>query len=64
MNEQCPTTGPMPTSKPPGPHNFSRFDVLMSMLQEWRSEDHEDAIKLHRNQIIEIIEGVKALRRP
>lgn len=64
MNEQGPTTGPMVESnRPKAPHNFTRFDTLLSMLQEWRSGDHEDAITLHRNQVIEIIEGVKAQRK-
>lgn len=58
-----PTTGPMVEStRPRTPHNFMRFDTLMSLLQEWRSDDHQDAIMLHRSQVIEIIEGVKALR--
>lgn len=58
------TQGPMAESnKPRSPHDFKYFDPLMERLQEWRSADHEDAITLHRNHIIEIIEGVKALRR-
>lgn len=57
------TTGPMVESnKPKAPHDFKYFDPLMERLQAWRSDDHEDAITLHRNHIIEIIEGVKALR--
>jgi len=34
----------------------------MIILEKWRTADHEDNILLSRNQIIEIIEGVKALR--
>jgi hypothetical protein len=59
-----PSAGPMPAAKPPGPHNFNRFDALMNFLQEWREDDHADAITMHRSQIIEIIESVKALREP
>lgn len=44
-------------------HDFSRFDPIMEALQHWRNQDHADNISLHRNQVIEIIEGVKALRR-
>lgn len=62
MNE-APTSGPMPTPKPPGPYDFARFDKLLDGLQEWRSDDHEDNITLCRSYVIEIIEGVKALQR-
>lgn len=39
-----------------------RFDLLMRGLEVWRNENHEDNIVLHRDTVIEIIEGVKALR--
>lgn len=45
-------------------HDMTRFDRIMERLQEWRSADHEDHIALSRHQIIEIVEGVKALRTP
>ena len=57
------TTGPMvEISRPNAPYDFKHFDSLMSFLQKWRNADHEDMITLHRSQMIEIIEGVKALR--
>lgn len=43
-------------------HDFTRFDTIMEALQHWRNKDHSDNISLHRNQVIEIIEGVRALR--
>jgi hypothetical protein len=55
--------GPAPAPRPPAPYDFSRFDVLLAGLQDWRSDDHEDNITLCRSHVIEIIEGVKALRR-
>lgn len=54
------TTGPSPTFTP-RPHDLTRFRKIMDALQRWRSADHEDAIALTRNQIIEIIEGVREL---
>lgn len=56
------TTGPE-SNRPDAPYDFTHFDSLMSFLQKWRSADHEDMITLHRSQMIEIIDGVKALRR-
>ena len=44
------------------PHDLAKFNLLMDELQCWRLDDHADAITLHRNHIIEIIEGVKELR--
>lgn len=38
------------------------FDRIVTELQAWRDEDHGDAKVLHRNQIIEILEGIYALR--
>lgn len=62
MNGEA-TTGPMVESKrPKAPYNFRHFDTLMDFLQKWRNADHQDMITLHRSQMIEIIEGVKALR--
>ncbi len=58
-----PTQGPAPAPRPRGPYDFTKFDRLMEGLQEWRSDDHEDNIVLCRSYVIEIIEGVKALRR-
>lgn len=58
-----PTTGPMMPPSKPYVHDMRRFNLLMDSLSIWRSEDHEDATWLSRNQIIEIIEGVKQLRR-
>ena len=57
-----PQQGPAVPTKP-YTHDLTRFNQLIDILQRWRSADHEDAITLHRNQIIEIIEGVKQLRR-
>lgn len=44
------------------PRDMTAFDALMERLQAWRNADHEDSTLLSRNAIIEIIEGVKALR--
>ena len=49
-------------ARDPKPHDFSRFDNLLVDLVGWRDADHADNISLCRGQIIEIIEGVKALR--
>lgn len=63
MDGQSPTTGPMlESSRPKRPHDFTRFNTLMGNLQHWRNADHDDHISVHRNQAIEIIEGVNALR--
>lgn len=60
---QSPTTGPLVESNwPKRLHDFTRFNTLMNNLQDWRNADHDDCISVHRNQAIEIIEGVKALR--
>ena len=59
-----PMQGPAPAPRPRGPYDFSRFDRLMADLQRWRNADHENGIFLRRNFVIEIIEGVEALRRP
>jgi hypothetical protein len=53
--------GPAVEFKPRPKQLTPRFLKLMDDLREWRSADHEDARVLHRNQIIEIIEGVDAL---
>lgn len=50
-------------ARDPGPYDFSRFDAVMENFQIWRNADHEDVMAVHRNCIVEIIEGVKALRR-
>lgn len=57
----------IPTRPEEGPppilnYNFSKFDELMRELNKWRDLDHEDTLTLHRNQIIELVEGVKWLR--
>jgi hypothetical protein len=44
-------------------NDSSRFDNLMITLQEFRDRDHSDFLYLHRNQVIELIEGVKALQK-
>lgn len=55
--------GPMPESGlSKKPHDFKRFNRLMGNLHEWRNADHDDYISVHRNQAIEIIEGVRAMR--
>ncbi len=38
------------------------FERLVNELQAWRDKDHEDAKVLTRNEIIEILEGIKSLR--
>jgi hypothetical protein len=43
-------------------YDFTRFNELLESLQKWRSTDHEDNLVLCRSYVIEIIEGVKALR--
>ena len=52
----------LPTG-PRGPYDFRAFDRLIGKLQIWRLDDHEDNIVMCRSHIIEIIEGVKALRK-
>lgn len=54
--------GPPAPSRPRGPYDFAKFNEKMRLLEAWRSADHEDNIALSRNFVIEIIEGVKALR--
>ena len=39
------------------------LDKVVARLHDWRNADHEDAKVLCRNEIIDIIEGVNALRR-
>jgi hypothetical protein len=63
MNQSA-TQGPAPAPRPPAPFDFARFDRIMHALETWRSADHEDTMWLHRNHVIEIIEGVKALKQP
>jgi hypothetical protein len=59
-----PTQGPAVVSKPDlRPYDYSRFTRLMDGLQKWRDDDHEDTILLYRSDMIEIIEGINALRR-
>lgn len=41
-----------------------RFNHIMKHLTVWRNADHEDNLTLCRSDIIEIIEGVKALTLP
>lgn len=60
---RSPTQGQAVEPKPRGPHDFMAFNALLDSLQEWRSADHEDNIVLCRSYVIEIIEGVKALRQ-
>jgi hypothetical protein len=38
------------------------FNGLVSGLQAWRNADHEDAITLHRDSIIELLEGIETLK--
>ena len=56
-------TGPAVKSSKEYRHDLRRFNLLIDSMSIWRSEDHEDAMWLTRNQVIEIIEGVKELRR-
>jgi hypothetical protein len=44
------------------PYDFKKFDEVLRRLQAWRDADHEDNLVLYRTHVIEIIEGVKALR--
>lgn len=62
MNESGPTQGPAITSLSKPREVTQHFTKIMEGLQAWRSEDHEDNITLGRNTVIEIIEGVKAVR--
>jgi hypothetical protein len=39
------------------------FNRIVTELQEWRDEDHEDTKVMTRNDIIEILEGIYTLRR-
>lgn len=61
MDEQQPGQGPVVKFRP-RPFDFARFDRLMEKLQAWRSDDHEDNIVLCRSEVVEVVEGVKALR--
>lgn len=56
--EQGPPITFMPRKRP----TSAWFERLMTELQTWRDKDHEDARVLTRNEIIEILEGVKSLR--
>lgn len=38
------------------------LDQILCALQIWRNMDHADKIEMSRNDVITIIEGVKALR--
>jgi len=58
-----PSSGPMSPTRPYRHDLEKRFDGLMKALNWWRNEDHEDALSLCRSDVIEIIEGVKELRR-
>jgi hypothetical protein len=60
---QTPAQGPKVIPLAPKPFDFYRFDGLMDEFQIWRDEDNENNFLLSRNEIIEIIEGVNALRR-
>lgn len=57
-----PTEGPVNFTIRSRTHDFRWFDRIVRGLQEWRNADHEDAKMLHRNEIIEIIEGIRALK--
>lgn len=46
------------------PATPSRFQRLVEFLQKWRDEDHEDFTPLGRGDIIELLEGIYALRGP
>jgi hypothetical protein len=63
MDASQPETGPAIVPSKPYRHNMKRFDTLIEGLAQWRGDDHADAINLHRSSIIEILEGVKELRR-
>lgn len=63
MDAGTPTAGPAVTSSKPYVHDLTRFNRLIGSMSIWRCEDHEDAMWLTRNQVIEIIEGVEQLRR-
>jgi hypothetical protein len=61
---RTPTQGPsVARTRPRSPHDFSRFDQLLNRLEQWRNDDHNDNLVLSRTYVIEIIEGIKALRR-
>lgn len=55
------TQGPAVTTPRKPREVRKQFLTLMEKLRQWRSDDHEDAMVLHRNLIIEIIEGVDAI---
>lgn len=38
------------------------FDKRIDFLSQWRNEDHEDTIVLHRNDVVIILEGLKLLK--
>jgi hypothetical protein len=38
------------------------LDQILTALQIWRNMDHADNIRLSRNDVVTIIEGVRALR--
>ena len=37
--------------------------AIIDFLQEWRNEDQQDWISLHRSQVIHILEELKELQR-
>jgi hypothetical protein len=41
----------------------TRFNKLIDSLQDWCNRDHEDNFTLTRSQAVDLIEGVKYLRR-
>ena len=38
-----------------------RFRQIVSVLQKWRNADHDETIWLHRNEVIELLNGIDAL---
>lgn len=56
--------GPMiETTTSPHARDLTRFNSLLNIMQDWRNADHDDWLSLSRNQVIDLIEGIEALRR-
>lgn len=40
-----------------------KFEEIIKALTLWRNQDHEDNIILCRNEVVEILEGIKELSK-
>jgi len=42
---------------------IEKLDPIVAALQKWRDADHEPTLALSRNDVVNILEGIYALRR-